>query len=629
MNPSPDPEPSQSLPSPRRGHLMLKALSGLALFAALMGVVAMGLVAGCRRPARSHTDGTKEGPKIDPWEIVDKKLRKDTDFVACQAALRGLNDNLRNDEALPRPASLTPERERALALVPLSPGDLDEIHNWNYSAHDPAYLTECLYLRDVAQSLKIPNLTPDQLADLAFAWVCRSVALGVPLLWPNEQRTLVVTAVPPTYVLRRGHGSALERMYVFLALLQQLELEGCLIGPTNPGEVGSWSLLGTDRKALLGGPPRPFWAVGVRIGSDIKMYDPWRGEAFPANWNALHTNPEAYQSWFENTGNLSRIKADDMKLAAIHLAVPVNALSPRMEMLHQKLKDPLGVQLAISPNRLQANFADPKPAFWNPPNDRYAYGRVARTFLPRDLGGSDEAPSSNRLYDLYWQDQEPKISIRLPELQGLDTPLVNDRLIMTVRNMYNHSFLEAPYPRERIQRGQFQVAIRDLTEKRDNFRRYRELLHNTTNVDKVIRDWCVRAKELYDNLARTVLIADKEARAAATAEAQMLIEKHWHEEGGAVSLMIGRSSASICDAEAAFLLALCKHEMAERKQALADHATTEEAARLKEEAAEAWGDALKAWGTYLESSGPQASIPGRIAEATTLRDRAAKYAQKK
>jgi hypothetical protein len=446
-----------------------------------------------------------------------------------------------------------------------------------------------------------------------------------------ERNGLIAAALPPTYVLRRGYGSAIERMYVFLALLQQLDLEGCLIGPSGAGEIGAWNAIGPDQKRYAGGPSRPFWGVGVRIGSDIKVYDPWRGEAFPANLNQLKTNPDAHKNWFENTANLSKIKPDEMKAATVYLAVPVNSLSPRMEMLHQKLKDTLGVRLAINPKVFLSTFPDPKPIFWNPPNDRFAYGRTTRTFLPRDRGGADEALPPNRLFfDAYILEQVPSgLHITLPELQGSDNQIASERLLAQSGGIYIQAFIEPPNPRERIQRGQFQDAIRDLTEKRDSFEKYRELLRYNANVDKEIQAWCIKAKVLYANLARTVLIADKDERASAVSEAQTAIERHWREEGGSVALIISRVSAPICDAEATFLLGLCKHEMAERKQTRADYATGEDAARLKEEATEAWSDALKAWGTYLESSGPQASIPGRIAEANALKDRAVKFAKQK
>jgi hypothetical protein len=620
---------STSLSSGRRRLRLVPAYAGLALIA-----LGLALVNGCKRPATTTkaADPATTVEKSDPWEATAKKLRKDTDFSTCQSVLRTLNENLRNDDQAAKPQSLTPEFEKALAPVPLSPADRDEIHNWAYSTHDAAYLEECFYLRDVAQSLRIANLPPDQLADLAFAWVCRSVSLNAWLL--RGDRGEIAAALPPAFVLRRGDGSALERMYVFLALLQQLDLDGCLVGPPGMNDVGvaTTSAVGPSRSPLPGGPARPFWAVGVRLGQDVKLYDPWRGEAFPAALTLLKQNPDAVKSWLESPANLSGVKADDAKAATVYLAAPVNALSPRMDLLHQKVKDSVGVRLAINPTTVQAAFGALKPAYWNPPSDRFAYGRASRTFLPHLLGGTEEAAPAGgaSLYSLFLQDQLPSgLKINLPELKGSEAAIVNDRLFSLTRIVYMNAFVQPAdshdrIPRERIQRGQFQDAIRDLISKQDMFSRSLELLRNTPDVDRQIAEWCIEAKQLYENLGRVILLPPSDRPAAQTA-AQDAIENHW--KGKAVDLMRSQIVAPLCKAEAVFLLSLCKHEMAERAQTRADHAGGEDAVRCKAQAVEAWRDAHSAWQTYLDGYvQTQSAIPERNKQARALAERAEKLA---
>ena len=185
-------------------------------------------------------------------------------------------------------------------------------------------------------------------------------------------------------------------MYVFLALLQQMGLDGCLIGPSGAGPVGSYNAVSPDRKTYLtGGPTGPFWAVGVRVETDkkpdIKLYDPWRGEAFPATFSRLRANPEAHKEWFASPANLSGVVPEDLTKAAVFLAIPVNSLAPRMATLEKKLNELVDVKLAIDPLALRARFADPKPVYWNPPDDRFAYGRAARMFLPVDMGAQTKS----------------------------------------------------------------------------------------------------------------------------------------------------------------------------------------------------------------------------------------------
>ena len=190
---------------------MLASVFGATVLAAFATGTSLLFANGCKRPPVAYTtepERTKE--KSDPWGNAARKLGKDTDFSTCQSVLRTLNESQRDDDSLEKPTNITPEQERRIAEVPLNPEDREEVAGWAFSSHDPAYLEECLYLRDVAQSLKQPNIAPDRLADLAFAWVCRSVALSqVPLLYQVADGgyvRLVAAALPPEYVLRRGMG---------------------------------------------------------------------------------------------------------------------------------------------------------------------------------------------------------------------------------------------------------------------------------------------------------------------------------------------------------------------------------------------------------------------------------------
>lgn len=608
------------------GSRIRSALGPIPIFAVLILGLSL-LATGCGRPPTGPKD--QQGlaaAKGDPWEAAAKRLRKDTDLAACKGVLSALNHELASGEKIEKPAALSPQAEEALAtLVPLHPSDRDEIRPAAFSPHDPVYVAECLYLRDAARSLALPGLTPAKRADLGFAWVCRQVYLNPMLLDTGERIT--AAALPPTYILRRGSGSALERMYVFLALLQQMDLDGCLIGPPDPGEVGRYSAVSSDRKTILpGGAARPFWAVGVRIETDkkpdIKLYDPWRGEAFPATLNQLKANPEALAAWFADRANVSGLTPEDVKKAAVFLAVPVNALAPRMVLLEKKLKDQVDVNLAIDASALRGLFPDPKPAFWNPPNDRFAYGRTARTFLPVDQGGADRAPpSAERLYESYYRSQLPsERELTPPELRQSEfqrnADVIGDiqkRIHLYARSAYGSAFLEAPTPRERIQRGQFRDAARVLVETQSEFGKSSDRVRNARDADKVIREWVDKAVVLYRGL---------DGGPAASAA----LDEHWRAPGA--GLLLDRSMGEVGQSEAALLLALCRHEEAERAQARLDHAAASDAGKLKAAAVVAWEIAAGAWSGYREQhSTIYSGQPGRSEHLTALVNRAKRLAR--
>jgi len=589
---------------------------------AILGAVLVLACGGCSQPPPPPADSVT-GPKGDPWVAAAARLGKDTSPVSTKAALTGLTTEIGISDDKKLPATSDEALAALAAVVPLSPADRDEIRGAAFSGHDPVYLADCFFLRDAARSLGVSGLPPEKQADVAFAWVCRQVYLHP---WARQVGlNFESTALPPTVVLRRGFGSGLERMYAFLALLQQLELDGCLVGGPDAGgqpSRASGPLLKYSTLPQLLAPRGPFWAVGVRVGTDVRLFDPWRGQPLPVTLGQLRANPDAAKAWFEAPDNLSGATLDDAKKATPFLAVPVNALSARMAAFETRLKGELGVKVAYDLKALTATraaFPDPKPAFWNPSDDPFAYGRAARSYLPLDLGGSDTTPlMGGRIYEAALRDQIPITAFFLRA--ELKSEAAKDRFRQIAGISLAVTFIEAPNPRERIARGQFQDAARDLVAKQEMFATGLERLRNP-DTEKKINEWVETTNRLYAEVGLARLNNDKSAEAAAQVQA----DEAWKQPGA--QLLLDKSSAEVGRAEAAFLLGLCKHEQAERAQIRFDRATGAEAARLKNEARDAWKAALAAWSTYQQLAPAHAGFPGRAAHAVALEARATKFAE--
>jgi hypothetical protein len=605
-----------------------RPLAALSFAVLLLSVALFG---GCSKPVTNNASNENAGTKVDPWKAAAARLKKDTDLAAAKQALATINSDAGQQEGEKLPAA-APEQLAALsAMVPLSPADREEISGAAFSNHDPAYVADCLYLRDAARALDVAGLPPERQADLAFAWVCRQVYLH-PWLWQLNDQTFRTTALPPTAVLRRGYGSGLERTYVFLALLQQLGLDGCLIGRPEAGhsteqfQVNAVIKTAEDRAAVAGVAPRgPFWAAGVRVGNDVRLFDPYRGQPFPVTLGQLKVNPDAAKGWFEDKANLSGAKLDDAKKATAFLAVPVNSLSPRMALFDAKMKAELGARFAFdlkSLGAMRAAFPDPKPAFWNPPDDPFAYGRASRSYLPLEAGGGDRTPASGgpRLYELSLREQIPASVFRVPADL---TPGAAQKLAGVAATMLAASFLEPPNPRERVQRGRFQEAAVDLVTKQEAFARGLERLRTEDAGQQAeeIRAWVTQTNQLYDELTRAQSIA-KDPVAAAQAASQ--IENQWKQRPA--QLIVDKLSAEVGRAEAAYLLGLCKHEQAERLQVRAERAGAD-GVRARADALDAWRTARDAWRTYEQLSSAHEGFPGRAAHARKLSEEAAKFAQ--
>jgi hypothetical protein len=601
-----------------------RSLATFASFGILAGLLASSsiLSTGCGKPPKvGSTEEMRTAARGDPWEAAAKRLKKETDFKACKAVLGTLNHELSTGDKAEKVPALAKSDEDALAgVVPLHASDREEIRSGTFSSHDPAYLAECLYLRDAARSLTIAGLSPEQLADIGFAWVCRQVALD-PWLVEIKPGVQMGTALPAAQVLRRGSGSGLERIYVFISLLQQMGLDGCLLGPPGAAEIyAGYVALAPDKKTVFTGAPRgPFWAVGVRIEkdkkSDVKLYDPWRSEAFPATLNQMRANPDSYKTWFESAAAVSGITAADVKDAAIYLAVPVNSLAPRIALLEKKLKDL--VKLAINPVELRNRFPDPKPSFWNPPDDRFAYGRAARTFLPIDQGGDADRsdPSGRALHDGYFRSLLPPAERVVPaELLRNEAVIadIKERIEERVKVAYLSAYLMPPTPREQVQRGQFQDASRMLVQRRDDFDKSLLRVRNTEDAERKMREWAERSTDLYRSLG-----SDPNARAK--------IDENWASQGAL--LVLDRAVGEVGQAEAALLLALCRHEQAERVQSRLENAASGDTTQLRQTALSAWGDAAREWSGYREQfAAIHSPSPARTEHIRALAERAKKLA---
>ena len=126
-------------------------------------------------------------------------------------------------------------------------------------------------------------------------------------------------------------------------------------------------------------------------------------------------------------------------------------------------------------------------------------------------------------------------------------------------------------------------------------------------------EWVAKAAELYRGL---------DGGAAATA----VLDEHWRSPGGCFC-SIGRLGKREWR-KRRLLLALCRHEEAERAQARFEHANTSQASNLKASAVAAWGKASQAWSGYREQHATaHAGLPGQSEHIATLVNRARKLAK--
>ncbi|OWK47080.1 hypothetical protein [Fimbriiglobus ruber] len=654
-------------------------VSGL-IFLVAAGVIA---TAGCStRPAVVNTTDAKKESE-DPWPRVALQIRKEPDGAGCRRVL----GQLKNDLSVAADAKYQPEGLSAAAepvvrkllsldddslrayakrsnatdaelrrLAEMNENDVREIRQPAYTNLDPNYLTECLFLRDVVRSLDVEGLPPARQAGIVFAWVCRQVVLSpwVTTLQTREgsqtvEKTLSNPPVPVTQILRRGSGSSLERAYVFLAALQQLNLDACLIGGPEAGDT-AWRVENDPRAPR---PADPFWAVGVRVGADVLLFAPGRGESVPgpngqgiATFAQLKGNPDLLKPWLEDKVRPWNIPPAAIKDATPYLTVPLSAAAPRWNRFEREMAADNPVRLAIDPVGLRQRFADESKLgdvrFWNPVGDLFGYTRVLESYLPVDQGGTGIGANVFRAYeestlpaDLLATARNgiapPSIAPLIPDLLpkselDLGAPeiirLIGGRAIA----VFVASFVVPPYPREQIERGQFFDVTPRLVQKRKLFTAAQERVRTDRNQEQVIREWAKKVKDL--SVAASVARDKEKTDPAGYLNAQQNMVAFMKQEGGPIDALIDVAMCDAGAAESTYLLALCVHEQAERAQIryerIVDDATHKDAAdAARAKAAEAWTEAKGWWVRYEPFAAEQSKrFPGRGSHAHALAERA-------
>lgn len=596
-------------------------------------------------PAKTATTTKKDAQaKADPWVTLTAAVRDEADAQACRQMLAELNNGLAANPAAERPLVVAAtELQPVTQALRLPDKEVKYLTSAEYTPLDAQYLAECLYLRDAAASLGLDPADPTAVrATAAFNWVCRQIILN-PWLTQTQQGQQANPPLPPAFVLRRGSGSSLERAYTFVALCRQLDLDACLVGTAAADQ--SWSY--TRESELKGYPEGPFWAVGVRDGDDIRLFDPVRGEPFPGKGTLadLRANPAVLDPWKKAAESKWTIPDDQVKAAELSVSVPLSAVAPRFISLDQRVRAETNARLAVDLKALLERLTKASGGAavkgWNPPSDAYSPVRGLDTFLPADQGGGTFGYATVELYPPYQGSllRLGKAIVFPPELTNVD---VRTKLADAAVGVYATAFQPqlAPQeqvvwsPREKIQRGRHIEVTKDMVFQRDRFRTAESQRAGAVNVglNAAVAKWSELANTLYDELSRAKVADDRAIRLPIITKR---LEEFWlgtrTEQGVLLTDILAKAGIG----EATYLLALSFHERAERAQLEADRAARTQPAdpaavqAARKQAGIDWKSALDWWGRYEEyRKGQDDSDPGRAAHAKKMFYRASQLAAK-
>jgi hypothetical protein len=571
--------------------------SSAAILAA--AVAAIALSPGCDRKGGTKIEKPTQGVAADAEATTVAQLDSQQDSSQCHVVLHQL-DVL--PSASERPALSESERAELGRVMRLTPAELGEVSQTNFTSTDGWYLSECLLIRAGVKSLRLETRPPLEQAQLSFDWVSR-------LIYIDDRAGRPVN---PWLTYEIGWASPISRAYAVLAAWQQLGLDGCVVGPPALKDTESVSIDPRDPTSMPA--YAPVRACGVKIGKDLFLFNPTTGKAFPtADGKGVLTLADARAKPDLVAGQKP---ADEAKDWRPFLCPPLSALSTRIRWLEKYNPGNLGVKLHSDVREQQAAFkadlTDIPCDVWNTTSDVYSPTRVLGTIATEELSSRNQ----KTLRDFCKAQSVPREHIPMADLA--EAGLTGDALGY-VLGVFVEPFATLRYapntPRDLIIRGQFQQANQSLDVTKQKVDDARHRIQTDRTVRKDFQRWAEQFRKLFFeiNLAR-------DRNPAAVPAAMKMLDDF---QNVPINRDIERafvlgSAARPLGAEVAFLMAECAHERAERSQL--DNPAT---------AAANWKNAADWWNRFLDASLQAGSpFPAREPQARALLARCQQFTGK-
>jgi hypothetical protein len=557
----------------------------------VIGVAILGTLLYFNRVEPPRSTGGGSADQVDPLPAARSALAKATDGATCRNAIQQVNLFLsQNPKRKPSPLSAD---DRAFLIEnflgnPPDP-EIKEVESGAFTLLDAYHLEECFLFRDVALALEVAGLPPAVQAEAAFRWAMRQVEVRNSSALASSPADMT----PPVYVLRRGYGTAQERGLVFLALLRQLGLNGCLIASPPKERTGNVA-----------------WACGVLIenkdaeadppGGEILLFDHRLGVPVPglggkgvATLAQVRDQPDLLKALTVREEFPYDVRPEQVASAEVQLVLPLSALSRRMELMQKELLGPsVKGNLTVDPRAELERFtraAKRKDGKDSPVVGAKTLAGVAQRFFTPDDGGTD-APFPFDLRNLQgFVGAVPEVSVaqmtrkRLFDLELTpwtawsrlpaairDLPWSSE-LGQRPRNWFGRPFatfyLEPRKPRDLMLRGRLEEAVQILVAQRETLRNYKQRLVQAQNQGLFddLANWRKNAVSAYADLVRAEKGTGGEEKLSVP-EARARVEAAWKEGEGALTVLIEGFIADSLGAEATYFLALALHEQAARVQ---------------------------------------------------------------
>ncbi|NBY02981.1 MAG: hypothetical protein EBQ87_13510 [Planctomycetes bacterium] len=579
--------------SKKSNTLMVSIVAGITLFAGILLYFTFSSNPVKKDPDKNNASSTPEDSSL---KSAQELLTNDNDLISCKNALQQINNHLATHPN-EKPATFSPEKKDVYSKFGMNDQQFNEIDSPTFTLLDPHYLEERLMFRDIARFLEPPVMGVKQVkasisevSTQAFMWVVREMRLT-----PRSKTNI---GVPPIYALRRGWGSSYERSLAFLLLLEQF----LYVGEKLEQPVGCLLLLPSKDTNT---PPRLWVGVVDETGNDLYLFDPILGLPLPGGKDGkplllteLKADPKKIRVLDSDQAPYD-VQPDQISKMAPAIAPSLSSLAPRMKLLEEKYL-PTGAKARLSSD-LESLITKIEKAC------RPSFGPSAkvllmveaveslRMFLTSNNGGF----ASPQVFQVYQTELIPQTAIP-QQLQKVPHPLILENLGNMLSRPFINSALEPKLPRDQMLHARYAKAVPDLVREGDELRIQLRGAETDPNLPKRINNWMDAAKQVFTNF--DTIMQNKDRTQDDLAKINLEIRSLFQKGEKDLLMMIAGSIGRPRGEQISWLLALCKHELAEQQQRRFDiqSKSSTPTTLAQQDRLNKWKDCESAWRRYLE-----------------------------
>lgn len=214
----------------------------------------------------------------------------------------------------------------------LGPQALADLEQKDLGVSDLDYLVSSIFFQHVNRSLRSEEYGPVEYAQRLFDWTVRHMQV-----MPSGS----VPPGPPMEMCLRGTGSAEDRAWIFLELLRQADLTGCVI-----------ALASKESNELVP------WLAGVIVDEDVYLFHPELGVPIPspdrpvATLQELAKSPQILDALQIDSKLEYKVAPGPVEQVAVLVVIEAPMVSPKMELLQSKLTGENRANLHLDMDRL-------------------------------------------------------------------------------------------------------------------------------------------------------------------------------------------------------------------------------------------------------------------------------------